>query len=600
MKNLLLLLLFCVCYRLAAAQKHPDTSKYIRVSNASTYNSKTDASHYLRFDGQRFFDIRKATPEQLQVLRAREKTEVLSNDRFWGLYVDPIKFPRHSLALRFEQNTGAKIYEGNKWRWGTLFKRTILIDGKSDVEVIDGLITPETAKDYRYRIIQNDRKELVGWTVPSVFKRTKNGNATYCFLANISSQTNQVILIEIYNTKNYRDRDAIVIDWRPTRKLEFWATVGYRRNGNKSQIITAGLSKSWRKFHQFVQTESPSAIQFRLGDSLVKMQFISQHEPTPYVYQIDFKRTIDGKEENIDLGGANGHYDLDKVYWNKPGSYEIKFTPKLSSIGGRVITLQKEKAVTYKFTVLPALNGEKLFSSKELALILLVVCAVMGAMVGVLVAYVRKKNDAKLAKSHQEKEISKNQLNNIRAQLNPHFMFNSLAGIQNLMNQHKVDEANAYLNKFARLTRNVLKQKEFVSLADEKLLLDDYLQMEQLRFGFSYEIKINDLLNLDNIEIPCMLLQPFVENAVKHGIANSGSKGRIEVSFAKKNHDLVLTVKDNGEGFDPLATFNGLGLALTKNRIVLLNKIYPITPLALDMISNENGTLVSITLTQWL
>ena len=179
-------------------------------------------------------------------------------------------------------------------------------------------------------------------------------------------------------------------------------------------------------------------------------------------------------------------------------------------------------------------------------------------------------------------------------------MFNALAGIQTLMNKNEIDNANRYLTKFARLTRNVLDHKELISLTSEKTLLDDYLQMEQLRFGFQYQITASPDLDVENIEIPAMLLQPFVENAVKHGIAAKGSDGKIEIDFTKKETDVILSVKDNGGGFDTAKDYAGLGLALTKNRISLLNSIYKETPFLLDMKADANGALIRITINQWL
>ena len=179
-------------------------------------------------------------------------------------------------------------------------------------------------------------------------------------------------------------------------------------------------------------------------------------------------------------------------------------------------------------------------------------------------------------------------------------MFNALAGIQNLMNKNDIDNANRYLIKFARLTRNVLDHKELISLTSEKTLLDDYLQMEQLRFGFRYQITASPDLDVENIEIPAMLLQPFVENAVKHGIAEKGNDGKIEINFRAQSADLVLSIKDNGNGFDVNQVYEGLGLALTKNRISLLNSIYKENQFLLDMKADADGTIIKITLSQWL
>ena len=212
----------------------------------------------------------------------------------------------------------------------------------------------------------------------------------------------------------------------------------------------------------------------------------------------------------------------------------------------------------------------------------------------------RKRNKKKLAENEQQKNIAKLQLNSIRSQLNPHFMFNALSGIQNLMNKNEIDNANKYLSKFARLTRNVLDDKELISLSQEKNLLDDYLQMEQLRFGFKYEINCSENLDLANIEIPSMLLQPFVENAVKHGISQKAIDGKIIITFSRQANDLDLTVTDNGNGFDTEKKNKGLGIPLSENRIELLNSIYKENRFTLAIQSTTNGTKISLTLTDWL
>jgi LytS/YehU family sensor histidine kinase len=122
--------------------------------------------------------------------------------------------------------------------------------------------------------------------------------------------------------------------------------------------------------------------------------------------------------------------------------------------------------------------------------------------------------------------------------------------------------------------------KELISLAQEKTLLDDYLQMEQLRFGFTYEINHSEDLDLANIEIPSMLLQPFVENAVKHGISQKATDGKVMITFIKKA--------------------NGFGLPLSESRIALLNSIYKENRFTLAIQSTSNGTKISLTLTDWL
>jgi len=580
-----------------------NSDEYVHVPNSGYFTKRTDSSKYLRYDGFNVVDLRRATPLQLQRIANRERILKLQDNRFWGLTVWSYRFPlpRQSLGLRFEQHTNAKIYEGLKWKWGTSYKNTILIDGKSDVEVIDGLITPENAKDYRYRIIQNDNKELVGWTTPSIFKKTTDDSASYCLLGSLRYQKNQYIFIEIYNVNNYKDRDAIIIDWREVKPFVCELNANYRRKDFRNSILSVSLNgKEDNKRVNFIATDSIGEIKYRLGDSLIRLSFNARGGAATYNYQIDFKRTINGEEEKIDLGETNGSYLLYKEFWNKPGKYEITFTPKLTSVGGKLVNYLNKKSVTYKFTVLPDLNPKLVLSQRESLLIGIAMIPILGGLALGLWYFFRKRTQKKLILAQQQKELSKLKLNSIRSQLNPHFMFNALAGIQNLMNTDKIDEANRYLGKFARLTRNVLDGKELISLGEEKALLEDYLQMEQFRFGFIYEITINDDLNLSNIEIPTMLLQPFVENSVKHGISAMGADGKITVTFTKENQNLILKVKDNGKGFKIDQQYTGLGLQLSKNRISLLNTIYPETSFLLTMISDLKGSEITITLTQWI
>ena len=179
-------------------------------------------------------------------------------------------------------------------------------------------------------------------------------------------------------------------------------------------------------------------------------------------------------------------------------------------------------------------------------------------------------------------------------------MFNALAGIQNLMNKNDTENANRYLGRFARLTRNVLKNQERISLEEEAALLEDYLQMEKLRFGFHYTISVDAAIAIANVEMPAMLLQPFVENAVKHGVSGWQDKGRITIRFEKNNQDLILLISDNGSGFEVEAPHPGLGLSLSRSRIALLNKVYKNTPILLHITSGPGGTEVKISLKHWL
>lgn len=141
----------------------------------------------------------------------------------------------------------------------------------------------------------------------------------------------------------------------------------------------------------------------------------------------------------------------------------------------------------------------------------------------------------------------------LRAQINPHFIFNSLSAIQHLVSVKKIESALKYLNKFSRLTRNVLESSMEINilLAEEIKMLEDYLSLELLRFdnSFSYNITIDETIDPEEIEIPSMILQPFVENALIHGLLpkKSGTK-QLDIIFNTDNNYLICIVDDTGVG----------------------------------------------------
>ena len=298
---------------------------------------------------------------------------------------------------------------------------------------------------------------------------------------------------------------------------------------------------------------------------------------------------------------------VDRNIFKKSGDYEIIIQPLirwdryLNNNTPLKYDISPKEIENYisRYTLSITLDEEN-YTKKELLIYTLIAAFSIGLVFFIILYFIKNRNKKKLAEKEQQKNIAKLKLNSIRSQLNPHFLFNALSGIQNLMNKNEIDSANKYLSKFARLTRNVLDDKELISLSQEKTLLDDYLQMEQLRFGFKYEINHSENLDLDNIEIPSMLLQPFVENAVKHGISQKATAGKIMIEFIKQASNLVLTVTDNGNGFDTEKKYSGLGLQLSDSRIALLNSIYKENHFTLAIQSTTNGTKISLTLTDWL
>jgi len=456
--------------------------------------------------------------------------------------------------------------------------------------------------DYRYTIIVDDKPVAVNKSINKAKLIDTHAGGDEELFSTITLGTfpvnGKVITILGYSIETPLDVDRSVFYGKPLPKAKI-KTFAKRFKTDK------GVDYS-----NIIDPKGATKLTFTEKDD--ELTIVKDKSDIDYIYYTSIK---DKQTNKIILESTSWQYGgyidetnqyspylkFDKSIFKKSGDYEIIIQPMIKWTNCRncdISTKEIEK-YTARYTLSITLDEEN-FTQKELFTYIGYSGALLGIIVGLIGVYIKRRNKKKLLVEQQQKEISKSKLEVVRSQLNPHFLFNALAGIQNLMNKNEIDNANRYLSKFARLTRNVLDSKELVSLTEEKTLLDDYLQMEQLRFGFQYSINSSVNLDTENIEIPSMLLQPLVENAVKHGIAEKGAEGKIIVCFEKQASDLILSIKDNGKGFDATQTYNGLGLALSKNRISLLNTIYKNTPLVLDIQSGIDGTMVTITLTQWL
>ncbi len=149
-------------------------------------------------------------------------------------------------------------------------------------------------------------------------------------------------------------------------------------------------------------------------------------------------------------------------------------------------------------------------------------------------------------------KIASAELKALKAQMNPHFIFNCLNAIRNLVQKGQGDKATEYLADFASFIRKVLSYSEVkqISLEEELALCELYLKMEQLRFedGFAYEIKVGPNTAIDFIMLPPMLLQPLLENAIWHGLLHKKGERRISVTIAQNEKEVICTIDDNGVG----------------------------------------------------
>ncbi len=189
-------------------------------------------------------------------------------------------------------------------------------------------------------------------------------------------------------------------------------------------------------------------------------------------------------------------------------------------------------------------------------------------------------------KSRYLKEISSMEMRALKAQINPHFLFNTLNSINNYILQNEGDVASNYLVKFSKLMRRVLTNSanSLITLTDEVDTLGLYIELESMRFAqsFDYFINVDKGLDTNKLMVPPMLIQPFVENAIWHGLMHSTEEKCLEINISKKDdRSIAISVKDNGIGREAAksrkangAKQKSYGMDITQKRIELLNNEY--------------------------
>jgi streptogramin lyase len=217
----------------------------------------------------------------------------------------------------------------------------------------------------------------------------------------------------------------------------------------------------------------------------------------------------------------------------------------------------------------------------------------------------------------QRKELNKrrmveSELQALRLQMNPHFIFNSLNAIQNFVINTDAEKATEYLSKFAKLMRMILEnsKQQTIPLKDEIEFLRLYLEIESVRFEerFDYEIQVDPALPGD-FGIPSMLLQPYIENAIRHGLLHRTSRGNLNIKLALLDDTIVASIKDDGIGRKKAMeikerqghSYKAFGMEITHDRLKILNsfrkKEMKLNIIDLyDELGEPNGTQIDITI----
>ena len=381
------------------------------------------------------------------------------------------------------------------------------------------------------------------------------------------------------------------------------------------------------------------ALQYRRGLALFHPDSLKRNSilPTPYLssfevnnkpYSLDSAITV---KKSINLRAMENDFAFEFSALNFTVPHQVRFKYRLVGEGveepwvdagsRRYAAFTNVPGGNYKLQLLAA-NSEGTWNEKPFELSLFVGTPwyqtaifrilLLGGIAGIIFTiYKLRVNQIKHQqdqKAEFERKLANVEMNALRAQMNPHFIFNCLNSIDSFIIRNETHKASEYLNDFARLIRLILQNSRtnLINLKDELEALGLYLQMEQLRFRhkFKYEINVHPEVNTPATVIPPMLIQPYVENAVWHGLLHRRDEGngKVIIDIREENECLIITVTDNGIGREKSAEIKAkkrmpsrksMGIQITGDRIAMINHLYDTTASAdtIDLKDEEGKPL---------
>lgn len=357
-------------------------------------------------------------------------------------------------------------------------------------------------------------------------------------------------------------------------------------DGYRAALSLGRLGLIDMKYERFKAAEAKFTEAIALSDSPISKSYALVTLGKVYYYDNQKEKAIERLEEGLALSQSVGWNELvmdsaellDVIYKEK-GNYKKAYENstlfnKLSDSSkvrdNRNELKQQElkydydkKVWTYK------LATEKKNAAKNNLLIGLSALVVL-LLIGAYFLYRNYKHKQTIS-SFEKKALQQKLL---LTQMNPHFIFNSVDNIQSLIHDNRQQEAVKYLSSFSKLTRQILEHstENYITLEEELTMLENYISIQQLLYNnkFTFSIETSNIEAPESILVPPMVAQPFIENAIKHGLKNKTTNGEIAIVFEMKDNKLLFEVQDNGSGFaSDLKPSNhkSVAIQLTKERL---------------------------------
>jgi len=384
---------------------------------------------------------------------------------------------------------------------------------------------------------------------------------------------------------------------------------------------TRNITKAQRYYHLAQSIFNKLGLQRDLAETYAKSAQL-------HFQQKEYDKAIDEYQKSIKIATPlqlqkilmEAHKGISDVY-SALGKTDIAFEHYKKYIAARdtIFTLEASRQIANleaiheaekKGQEISMLKNENELKQYKLERSQYVYISIGGLALLLIISTILYSRQEKLKASKQNMTLEQKLL---RTQMNPHFIFNALTNIQRFMYGNKPAEANTYLTTFAGLMRNILEnsKENVISLDKEITTITNYLKLQKLRLGdkLEYSIEVDEAIVPENYQIPPMLAQPFIENAIEHGIIHKKNGGNIKIKFYSSGNYLFFEVTDDGVGREKAAELEkgrekvhvSMATTITKDRLEVINKKLKskITLKIIDLKDKNNkplGTKVVITI----
>lgn len=419
------------------------------------------------------------------------------------------------------------------------------------------------ASEFMYNIVVDKNKNIVASTNKGPSLYLENQDKFISYSANNLIADKRGEFSALYSAEDGYMYVGIVgeyVRWHPDSLIA---------SLTKPDLYLTSIKIFDKEYKDTIDVAKLSEIELPYDRNTVSVAFTALDFAAPQAIQYAYK--MDGINENWEPVGSDRTVTFSRL---APDNYTLH----IKAISGMGLAANKE--ITLQILINPPFWRTWWF----ILLCVIVVAVIIIVIFRYRVAAIRKEEDTKTKFSKMMAEV---EMKALRAQMNPHFLFNCLNSINRYIVVNDTVNASGYLTKFSKLIRLILDNSanDATSLDNEIALLRLYIEMEFMRFDgkFTYDISIDKSLSCETISIPSMIIQPYIENAIWHGLLNKGVNGHLLVTVAGKGPgELEVIIEDNGIGREKAKEMKSkstlkqksYGMKITNDRIKAMNQLY--------------------------